>query len=128
LPSCGKIGLVVGATGLDRARLGLATLVAAAAATLAGQQPSFRAGIESVRLDVHVVDAQGRFVPDLTKDDFTVAALQADINASGSVLHHFEVANFSKNDLSMSNLLLPSASANGVSTGGPSTRWQRQLK
>src|SRR5689334_13151334 len=63
----------MGSTGLDRARPGLATLcVAAAATTLIGQQPSFRAGIESVRLDVHVVDAQGRFVPDLTKDDFTV--------------------------------------------------------
>jgi hypothetical protein len=76
--------------------LGWQHWVAAAAATLAGQQPSFRAGIESVRLDVHVVDAQGRFVPDLTKDDFTVAALQADLNASGSVLHDFEVPIFRK--------------------------------
>ena len=60
-----------------------ATIVAAAIVLgLAGQpaaqapppapQPSFRAGVQLVEVDVRVFDAQGRFVGDLTKDDFEV--------------------------------------------------------
>src|SRR4029079_7015701 len=52
----------------------LAVLVAGtAAATLAAQQqPNFRTGTEIVSLFVTVADAQGRLVPDLTKEDFEI--------------------------------------------------------
>jgi Ca-activated chloride channel family protein len=38
----------------------------------AGQQPSFRAGIEIVSLNVIVTESGGKYVTDLTQDDFTV--------------------------------------------------------
>ena len=41
-------------------------------ATLAAQQPTFRASTQVVSLFATVTDAQNRLVPELTKDDFTV--------------------------------------------------------
>ena len=41
-------------------------------ATLAAQQPTFRASTQIVSLFATVTDAQNRLVPELTKDDFTV--------------------------------------------------------
>jgi Ca-activated chloride channel family protein len=38
----------------------------------ATQQPTFRSGTQTVPLYVTVTDAQGRLVPDLTKDDFQI--------------------------------------------------------
>lgn len=34
------------------------------------EQPVFRSGVQLVEVDVRVFDAQGRFVPDLTRDEF----------------------------------------------------------
>jgi Ca-activated chloride channel family protein len=50
------------------------TLALAAAVTLAAaaQQPTFRSGTQTVPLYVTVTDAQGRLVPELTKEDFQV--------------------------------------------------------
>ena len=38
----------------------------------APQQPTFRSGVQLIEVDVRVFDADGRFVTDLTKDDFEV--------------------------------------------------------
>src|SRR5688572_11081587 len=53
-------------------RLGGLGLVLAAAIGVTAQQPTFRAGVTLVTTDVIVRDAQGRFVSDLTRDNFTV--------------------------------------------------------
>jgi Ca-activated chloride channel family protein len=55
-------------------RVSAAACVAAALATttLAAQQPTFRAGTETVSLFATVLDAQNRLVPDLGKEDFEV--------------------------------------------------------
>jgi VWFA-related protein len=52
----------------------LAVLVTAGAQTQSSQQPSptFRSGVEAVRLDVRAEDASGRLVRDLTADDFRI--------------------------------------------------------
>jgi len=47
-------------------------LTGVASAVLLGQEPTFKTGTEIVSLFVTVVDAQGRLVPDLTKDDFEI--------------------------------------------------------
>jgi Ca-activated chloride channel family protein len=47
-------------------------LAGAASAALLGQEPTFKSGTEIVSLFVTVADAQGRLVPDLTKDDFEI--------------------------------------------------------
>ena len=47
-------------------------LAGAASAALFAQEPTFRSGTEIVSLFVTVADAQGRLVPDLTKDDFDI--------------------------------------------------------
>jgi Ca-activated chloride channel family protein len=47
-------------------------LLVTACATLWAQAPTFRSGTEIVSLFVTVADAQGRLIPDLTKDDFEV--------------------------------------------------------
>lgn len=47
-------------------------LVALLSAVVAAQQPTFRAGVTLVTTDVIPRDGSGRFVADLTKDDFTV--------------------------------------------------------
>jgi Ca-activated chloride channel family protein len=59
---------------LLRSRLVTAALGAAIAgsAALLAQQPTFKSGTELVSLFVTVADAQGRLVPDLTKDDFEI--------------------------------------------------------
>src|SRR5207237_3736165 len=55
------------------ARLGLASLFAAAMATALGaQQQRFRAGVELVSLNVTVTDGTGRYVTDLAQEDFEV--------------------------------------------------------
>ena len=51
---------------------GALALASAASAALFAQQPTFRSGTEIVSLFVTVADAQGRLVPDLTKDDFEI--------------------------------------------------------
>jgi VWFA-related protein len=56
----------------------LVALTAAGAAgvlTLDAQQPSFRAGVNFVRVDAIAVDKSGAFVPDLTAQDFQVSEL-----------------------------------------------------
>jgi VWFA-related protein len=51
----------------------LALLVSVAAVSLPAQQaPTFRAGVTLVTTDVIARDGNGRFVPDLTKDSFTI--------------------------------------------------------
>jgi hypothetical protein len=49
---------------------------AAAAGSAVGaatqEQPTFRSGVQVVEVDVRVFDTDGRFVADLTKDDFEV--------------------------------------------------------
>jgi VWFA-related protein len=60
--------------------LSIAALSLVAVATLDGQQPStqnqdsfrFKSGVELVNVTATVADSGGRFVPDLTKDDFIV--------------------------------------------------------
>src|SRR5689334_10441955 len=54
--------------------IALAILPAAvcAATLLAQQPPTFRAEIDSVQLDVRVVDKEGRFVRDLTASDLQI--------------------------------------------------------
>ena len=47
-------------------------LAGAASAALFAQEPTFKSGTEIVSLFVTVADAQGRLVPDLTKDDFEI--------------------------------------------------------
>jgi VWFA-related protein len=47
-------------------------LIVAAFAIAAAQQPTFRAGVTLVSTDVIARDEAGRFVPDLTKDNFTL--------------------------------------------------------
>lgn len=54
-------------------RLVAALAVAGAlSAALLAQEPTFKSGTEIVSLFVTVADAQGRLVPDLTKDDFEI--------------------------------------------------------
>ncbi|HXG69492.1 MAG TPA: hypothetical protein VNJ04_02655, partial [Gemmatimonadaceae bacterium] len=51
----------------------LALAVAAVpAASLAGQQPTFKSGARSVAVYATVTDKDGRLVPDLSRDDFEV--------------------------------------------------------
>ena len=52
--------------------LGLAAVFAALVTALAAQQPTFRAGVTLVTTDVIPRDAQGRFVNDLQRENFTV--------------------------------------------------------
>lgn len=52
--------------------LGLAVTVASAQQSEKPQQPTFKAGVTLVTTDVIPRDDKGRFVPTLTKDDFTV--------------------------------------------------------
>jgi|SRR5438477_1796680 len=47
-------------------------LAGAASAALFAQEPTFKSGTEIVSLFVTVADAQGRLVPDLTRDDFEI--------------------------------------------------------
>lgn len=47
-------------------------IAALAAVSLSAQQPTFRAGVTLVTTDVITRDQSGRFVTDLTKDNFTV--------------------------------------------------------
>ena len=54
------------------AALLLAGLAAAAAAAQPPDRP-FRRNIEGVQIDLRVVDRDGRFVRDLTRDDLTIA-------------------------------------------------------
>src|SRR6185295_7057582 len=51
---------------------GALALAGAVSVALAAQEPTFRSGTEIVSLFVTVADAQGRLVPDLTKDDFEI--------------------------------------------------------
>jgi Ca-activated chloride channel homolog len=54
-------------------RLAAALAVAGTlSAALLAQEPTFKSGTEIVSLFVTVADAQGRLVPDLTKDDFEI--------------------------------------------------------
>lgn len=55
-----------------KASLVALALVTAAAVVVAGQQPSFRAGVELVSLNVTVTDPQNRYVTDLQQQDFNV--------------------------------------------------------
>jgi len=58
---------------IRRARLTSALVLAGAASVvLFGQEPTFKTGTEIVSLFVTVADAQGRLVPDLTKDDYEI--------------------------------------------------------
>ena len=50
----------------------LLALAGAASVALLAQQPTFRSGTEVVSLFVTVADAEGRLVPDLTRDDFEI--------------------------------------------------------
>jgi VWFA-related protein len=57
-------------------------------ATLSAQQPTFRAGVTLVTTDVIPRDAQGRFVSDLTRENFTVLEdEQPQTIASFSLVH-----------------------------------------
>ena len=56
-----------------RAALTLAAFAALAAGVAAQQQPAppaFKSGVQLVEVDVRVFDKDGRFVPDLTRDEF----------------------------------------------------------
>jgi len=50
----------------------LVTIVAATAATTAGQTPTFRTGIDLATFGITVVDKKGDFLTDLTADDFEI--------------------------------------------------------
>jgi VWFA-related protein len=49
-----------------------ATVVLALTASVQGQQPTFRSGVDLIRLDVQVVADDGTPVTDLTEDDFDI--------------------------------------------------------
>ena len=49
-----------------------ATVVLALTASVQGQQPTFRSGVDLIRLDVQVVSDDGTPVADLTEDDFDI--------------------------------------------------------
>lgn len=67
---CGK-GIVVGTL---TAALVVSSWLALRAQTAAPtQHPVFKTGVNYVEVDANVVDANGRFVEGLTKNDFTVA-------------------------------------------------------
>src|SRR3954471_1351310 len=51
---------------------GLAAQAPAPAPSGSGQQPTFRVQIDAVTMDVVVKDEQGRFIPDLRRDDFEI--------------------------------------------------------
>jgi len=53
-------------------RLGLAVMIAAAAAAAIGAQQRFRAGVDLVSLNVTVTDGVGKYVTDLNQEDFDV--------------------------------------------------------
>jgi Ca-activated chloride channel homolog len=55
-----------------RALLSLALVIAATAAAVGQQPPTFRSGTRVVPVPVTVTDASGRLVPDLEKEDFTI--------------------------------------------------------
>jgi VWFA-related protein len=62
-----------------------------AGVVLTAQQPSapiFRSGTDAVLLDVRVVDRDGHFVPDLTKDDFRVL-----LNGKSAQITTFDLVN-----------------------------------
>jgi VWFA-related protein len=50
----------------------LVALVAAFGVAPAGQQPTFKSDVNAVLVDVRVVDRDGQFVNDLSKDDLTI--------------------------------------------------------
>jgi Ca-activated chloride channel homolog len=52
--------------------LALTAAVVASGLVIAAQQPTFRTGVKTVPLYVTVVDAQGRLVPDLVREDFEI--------------------------------------------------------
>jgi VWFA-related protein len=52
--------------------LGLHSAFCMVHSTAAAQTPAFRSGIETVHVTVTVTDANGRLIPDLTRDDFEV--------------------------------------------------------
>src|SRR5262245_48562579 len=60
----------------SRARIAVITLVLGAVALgrggVAGQQPTFRAGVDLVNFGVTVTDRKGAFIDDLTIDDFEI--------------------------------------------------------
>jgi VWFA-related protein len=60
--------MVTGVTKVTR----VAVLLLLAAAALSAQQPTFRAGVTLVTTDVIARDGNGRFVADLTRENFTV--------------------------------------------------------
>ena len=47
-------------------------LLLGAGLTAQSQQPTFRTGVQLIEVDVRVFDKDGRFVPDLTKEDFEI--------------------------------------------------------
>jgi hypothetical protein len=49
-----------------------AAVVLALTASVQGQQPTFRSGVDLIRLDVQVVSDDGTPVADLTEDDFDI--------------------------------------------------------
>ena len=53
-------------------RLGLAVMIAAAAAAAIGAQQRFRAGVDLVSLNVTVTDGVGKYMTDLNQEDFDV--------------------------------------------------------
>src|SRR5688572_19145670 len=59
-----------------------ALLTSAATFAQAPQQPTFRTGVQLIEVDVRVFDKDGRFVTDLTRDDFEPAVFveDADVN------------------------------------------------
>lgn len=60
--------MVTGVTGVTR----VVVLILLAAGVLTAQQPTFRAGVTLVSTDVIPRDQEGRFVADLTRENFTV--------------------------------------------------------
>ena len=55
-----------------RPSLLVSTVVLALTASVQGQQPTFRGGVDLIRLDVQVVSDDGTPVADLTEDDFDI--------------------------------------------------------
>jgi VWFA-related protein len=82
-------------------------------ALLGAQQPTFRAGVTLVSTDVIARDDQGRFVSDLTKDNFTVLEDgQPQTIASFSLVHGgrtFNLLSPAANTASPEGIVLPQA-------------------
>lgn len=57
---------------MGRTSILVATLVASASGLVLGQQAEFRAGIDLVQIGVTVMDGDGAFITDLTRDDFAI--------------------------------------------------------